>query len=142
MKNMLKILFAVLLAFSGMSLTSTGASAKTDSVVTPNYIPTPPGGGSYSTEVHYISNNELYGGGATAGGVAFVLERRAAVALAGKIAGYAGAAAAIAAGINQFGAGNNGYKVTVKYKWKLHRETFHEPPEYAYVPYDWSVSTY
>ncbi|MGA9288431.1 MAG: hypothetical protein WBV93_08745 [Anaerobacillus sp.] len=138
---MLRILFAVLVAFSGMSLTSTGASAKVDSVVTPNAIPAPPVGG-YETEVYYISNNELYGGGATSGAISYILERRAPVALAGKIAGYAGAAAAIAAGINQFGGGNDGFRVTVKYKWQLHRDNFYETPEYAYVPYDWSVSTY
>lgn len=134
---MFKKLFSILavLILATVTVTTT-ASAST---VGTYAVPAPPGGASSMsyTETYYFSNATL---GASGGG-GLAIERLLKQKAGSAALGLAGAAATLAASVNQL-SGKNGFKITVTYRYKLHRENYHSYPKYAWTAEKWVVGTY
>lgn len=101
--------------------------------------PYPPGGHSiYQTETVYISNAALGYTTAFSGTVSSLIKRE----LVKKVFIYGSLAGIVAAGINDLGYNNNGFKVKIYYKWQYARTSYYSLPTYQWVAYDATVGTY
>ncbi|WP_213423985.1 hypothetical protein [Bhargavaea massiliensis] len=144
MKNMVKLLMVIVVAFAGVCVSGSGVASASKFEVQPNYgqypVPIYDNNVKYR-ETIYITNTDLGIYGAGAGGVSTILERKSIFSTLAKVFVYAGAASAIAAAINH-GAGNNGFKVVITYDYKLHRDNPYQRPYYTHVPVSWSVTPY